>query len=287
MKTQLKHAFLIAVAASCAPIFAQQVPSAKSIDFEVETRITTNRSTRGVSESALRPSASITVNAIHESGFAALVELATVSKTVFTDGQSILLFGGGYRGGDSEGVRYGVGAYYEMFPGAKYEAPMDLNDLASGTTQKRKFNTGYALFELGYGIFDIRYEHSLSKYFRGVSSGSVCPFLQDPTAQLDCYTRGDVSSRGTGYLSVIAKYKLNSNWQIGGHIGTQRVSNFSVLNLTDVRFSIDYLTGNWILGADLTSANVRDKALYRFQRSNGSTYQANQTQIALRAAYKF
>jgi hypothetical protein len=95
---QLKHTLLIAVIACCAPILAQPVPSEKSVDFEVETRITTNRSTRGVSDSALRPSASITINAIHESGFAALVELATVSKTVFTDGQSTLLFGGGYRG---------------------------------------------------------------------------------------------------------------------------------------------------------------------------------------------
>lgn len=287
MKTQIKSTLLILSAVISVSAIAQPMPSAKSIDFDVEARITSNRTTRGVSESALRPSASITVNAIHESGFAALVEVATVSKTVFSSGQSTMLIGGGYRGGDSEGVRYGVGGYYEIFPGAKYDAPMDLNDLTNGATQKRNFNSGYALFELGYGIFDVRYEHAVSKYFRGVSSGSVCPFVSDPNAQLDCYTRGDVSSRGTGYLSVIAKYKLNNSWQIGGHVGTQRVRNFSSLNLTDMRLSVDYLTGNWIFGADLTSAKVKDKSLYTYQRSNGSTYQANQTQLALRAAYKF
>ena len=196
-------------------VFAQTAPSAmetpaRSVDFTVETRITTNRTTRGISESALRPSASLTVNAIHENGIAALMEVATVSDTVFTNGKSTILMGAGYRGGNPEGFRYGAGAYYELFPGASYSAPMDFNDLLSGNSQRRKFNTGYAIFEAGWGIIDVRYEHTLSRYFRGVTSGSVCPFLQDAARQFECYDRGDVSSRGTGYLSLVAKYNLNA-----------------------------------------------------------------------------
>lgn len=276
----------------CSTSFAQlnvgSLPAAtQSVDFDIEARITSNRTTRGVSDSALNPSASLTINAVHDSGMVALLEVASVSNTVFIDGKLNALFGLGYRGGNPDGVRYGVGTYYEFFPGAKYIAPMNLNDIATGTSQKRKFDTGYLIFEVGYSIFDIRYEHTITKNFRGITSGNVCPFLQDPAAQMNCYDRGDIGSGGTGYLSLIAKYKLSPTWDIGGHVGIQKVRNFDELSLRDIRLSLDYKTGNLIFGIDATAAKVKDQNQVIFIRANGDTYKANKPTIAVRASYKF
>ena len=67
----------------------------------------------------------------------------------------------------------------------------------------------------------------------------------------------------------------------------QRVRNYNQLNSVDMRLSADYTMGSWVLGADLTSAKVKNQDLYRFTRSNGSTYEANRAQLALRASYRF
>lgn len=263
-----------------------QTPS--SYGASAEARLTSNRTTRGVSDSALRPSVSMTIEAAHESGLAALVEIATVSRTIFIGGSgSTALLGAGYRRGSAESLRYGAGAYYEFFPGASYLAPVNPEQLFTGGVTRKKFDTGYAIVEIGYGIVDFRYEQSLTRSFRGVSSGSVCPFLQTPTDQFECFVRGDVGSRGTGYLSLILKYSINSNFALSGHVGRQTVRNFAVLNLTDARMSLDYTAAAWSLGLDLTSARAKEPSLYRVMRSDGTVYQANRTHLTLRAGYRF
>lgn len=265
-------------------------PEPEDINVSSELRLTTNRTSRGITDSGLGSSASLSVNVVHASGIAGLIELATVSKDALTNSiGTMATVGAGYRNGDPDGFHYGAGFYYELFPGANYSALLSQDDVLRGNTGNVQFDTGYAILELGYGAIDLRYEHTMTNRFRGISVGAMCAPLAatDPTAYMDCLAPGDLSSRGTGYLSVNAKHKLTAQLELSGHIGVQRVANFSAANLNDMQVSLDYTVHRWVLGLDVTRAIVETPQLYLNTRSNGSTYQANDTALAARIAYKF
>ncbi|WP_296442797.1 TorF family putative porin [Rhodoferax sp. UBA5149] len=287
MKTKL----CVALALTSTISYAQTPPpEPDDINISSEVRLTTNRTSRGITDSGLRPSTSVTVNMVHASGIAGLIELATVSKDALPNSNGTMaIVGAGYRNGDPDAFHYGGGFYYELFPGANYNAPLTQDDALGGTGSKVDFDTGYAILELGYGPVDIRYEHTMTNRFRGISVGAVCAPLAatDPTAYLKCLAPGDLSSRGTGYLSVNAKHKLTPQLELSGHIGVQRVANFSAANLTDVQVSLDYTVNRWVFGLDVTRANVETPQMYANTRSDGSAYQANDTALAARISYKF
>ncbi len=285
----MKKKLIAILCISTLPAFAQSPPPAPdAFNFSYEARVTTNRTSRGVTDSGLKPSASFTVNVLHESGFAGLAEFATISKDSFTNGNgSLALLGLGYRNGDPDAFHYGGGFYYEFFPGAHYKAPLNLSDVENGNFAKRNFNTGTAIVEIGYGPIDVRYERTLTKYNRGITSGGICPFVQDPQQQFDCFDRGDASS-ATDYLSIIGKHRLTPQLELSGHIGVQRVRNFSQINLKDVRVSLDYsVNSNWVLGMDLTSTKVNRPDFFVTTRRDGSTFKSNKTTLAARVSYKF
>ncbi len=287
----MKTTLFVALAVTSTISYGQTPPpEPEDINVSSEFRLTTNRTSRGVTDSGLTPSASLTVNVVHASGIAGLVELATVSKDALTNSTGTMAtVGAGYRNGDPDGFHYGGGFYYELFPDANYNAPLTQDDVLNGNTGNVHFDTGYAILELGYGPIDIRYEHTMTNRFRGISVGAVCAPLAaiNPTAYLDCLAPGDLSSRGTGYLSVNAKHKLTAQLELSGHVGVQRVANFSAANLSDMQVSLDYTVNRWVFGLDVTRAFVETSQLYTNTRSNGSTYQANDTALATRISYKF
>lgn len=191
---------LVAAAASAS------APAADTASFAVDTevKLLSDLRTRGISDSMNGPALKLSVQAAHESGLIALAEFNTVSKKVFlnSDGYDLLL-AGGYRSGDPDGWHFGAGIAAELFPGAKFEAPHAI-DLAVGAPadfRTTKYDTGYAVLEIGYGAIEGRIVNVISKTYRGADTGGVCgttiALMPDPTAALECYGRGEHDSRGT------------------------------------------------------------------------------------------
>ena len=147
--------------------------------------------------------AEFTINAAHESGVIGYLQLGSVAKANFPNSHLWTAVAAiGYRWGHPEGWHYGVGLAQELFPGAEAkDAPR--NPFVDPTdTINTRFDTQFAVIELGYGAIEARYLHVLSKDFRGNNTAVVCgarfgpeiplylASLADPSAAIACYGDG-------------------------------------------------------------------------------------------------
>lgn len=241
-------------------------PEIQSYSLDMEAKLSTDRRTNGLSDTYRRPGAEFTVTAAHESGFLGYLQLGTVAKESFPDGNKTTAVGAlGYRWGKPDGWHFGVGAAQEMFPGASVELPD--NALAPTEQIKTNFNTTFGLFEFGYGIVEARYMLVLSKDFRGNNTSVVCgTAAQIAQIQGDlsfgeassCYDRGYHNSRGSQLLQVEAKIPLNGNTRLLTHVGYTAVRNFSFLNTMDYKLGLIHTRWGLDFEADIVGGSMRN-----------------------------
>jgi hypothetical protein len=257
-------ATLRAVAATS--LFAQETAS---IAVTTEVKFTTDQRSRGVSDSFNRPGLKLGVQAAHESGFVGLAEFATVSKKQFSGGEGLgLTLAGGYRFGDPEGWHYGVGLAAELFPGAKFDAPHGF-DMSTGMPmdwRSTKYDSTFAVAEIGYGALEARIMNVISKSYRGANTGSVCgtmlSLMADPTLALACYARGDHDSRGSWLLDLGYKFNLEPATTLNLHAGYQKIANFQEANFSDYSIGITHKRWGFNWNADLMTTRTKVRELY-------------------------
>lgn len=247
-------------------------PEIQTYSIDMEAKVLTDRRTNGLSDTYRRPGAEFTVTAAHESGFLGYLQLGTVAKESFPDGnKTTALAALGYRWGKPEGWHFGVGAAHEMFPGSSFEIYDNVIAAESGDPAeliKTDFNTTFGLFEFGYGIIEARYLLVLSKDFRGNNTSIVCGtaaqigMIQNGGADLSeamsCYDRGYHNSRGSQLLQVEAKIPLNSNTKLFTHVGYTAVHNFSFLNTVDYKLGLIHTRWGFDFEADIVGGSMRN-----------------------------
>ena len=226
-----------------------QTPAAETASFAVDTelKITSDQRTRGISDSLNRPGMKLSVQAAHESGLIGLAEFSSVSKKQFLDGAGLgVVFAGGYRFGDPEGWHFGAGVAAELFPGAKFEAPHGF-DMSTGTptdVKTTKYDTTFAVAEIGYGALEGRILNVISKSYRGADTGGVCGtmllLMADPTQGLECYARGDHGSRGSWLFDLDYKFNLDPATTLNLHGGYQKINNFKEADFSDLRIGVTH-----------------------------------------------
>lgn len=297
----------LAIGALCAslsgPAFAQRAsapaaeePEIQSYAINTEVKLSSDRKTRGVSDTFNRPGAELTVDAVHESGLLAHFQLASVSKLTFPNSNRLNpTLALGWRGGNPEGVHYGAAVAREWFTRARVDAPTgfdeQMNPLGMATTN---FNTSYLLGELGYGIFTARYLYVASKDFRGLNTSTVCagylPAMMaggDPSSAMNCYGAGFKNSRGTQLLDLDVAYPLNGTTKLIGHLGWQFVRNFSAMNTVDYRLGIEHTRWGFVFGAEIAGAKARERELFVATDGNGVSRRLDRTAVILSVAKRF
>jgi len=260
---------------------AVQALAAETASFAVDTEIklSSDQRTRGVSDSLNRPGVKLSIQAAHESGLIGLVELSSVSKKQFLDGDGLgVTLAGGYRFGDPEGWHFGAGLATELFPGARFEAPHGF-DLATGTPtdfRTTRYDSTFAVAEIGYGALEGRILNVISKTYRGADTGGVCgtmlALMPDPTQALDCYARGDHGSRGSWLFDLDYKYGLTPTTTLNLHAGYQKIANFKEANFSDYRIGVTHKRWGFEWTADWVTTNTRVGELYLAQ--DGDTLRA-------------
>ena len=260
---------------------AVQALSAETASHSIDTEIklSSDQRTRGISDSLNRPGAKLSVQAAHESGLIGLVEFSSVSKKQFLDGAGLgVTLAGGYRFGDPEGWHFGAGLATELFPGAKFEAPHGF-DMSTGTPtdmQTTKYDSAFAVAEIGYGALEGRILNVISKTYRGADTGGVCGtmllLMADPTQGLECYARGDHNSRGSWLFDLDYKFNLDPATTLNLHGGYQKIANFKEANFSDFRIGITHKHWGFDWNADWVTTNTRVKELYLAQ--DGDTLRA-------------
>lgn len=236
---------------------------------DTELKLSSDQRTRGISDSLNRPGLKLSVQAAHESGLIGLVEVATVSKKQFLQGDGLgVTLAAGYRFGDPEAWHFGVGLAAELFPGARFEAPHGI-DLEAGVptdVRSTRYDSRFAVLEFGYGALEGRLLHVLSKTYRGADTGGVCgtmlALMPDPTRALECYARGDHGSRGSWLADLDYRFHLDPATTLTLHAGYQRISHFSEANFSDLRVGITRRQWGFDWSADWVTTNTRVRELY-------------------------
>lgn len=263
----LPAAFAAALATAAAlPAHAQETAS-----FAVTTdvKLTTDQRSRGVSDSLNGPGAKVSVQVAHESGLVGLAEFATVSRKQFLDGAGLgVTLAGGYRFGDPDGWHYGLGLATELFPGAKFQAPPGFNMETGEPADWRstRYNSAFAVAEIGYGNLEARVLNVISKTYRGANTGGVCgtmlSLMADPTPALECYGRGDHNSRGSWLFDVGYKHPINPTTTLNLHAGYQRIANFKEANFSDYSVGITHKHWGFNWTAEWMTTRTRVRELY-------------------------
>ena len=258
-------------------------------------KVISDQRTRGISDSLNRPGVKLSVQAAHESGLIGLLEVNTVSKKQFLDGDGLdVTVASGYRFGDPEAWHFGLGLAAELFPGAKFQAPHGF-DLATGTptdVRTTNYNSGFAVVEIGYGDLEGRILNVLSKTYRGADTGGVCgQMLQvtaatDPTRALECYARGDHGSRGSWLFDLDYRYHLDPVTTLNLHAGYQQIAHFKEANFTDWRVGLIRQQWGVEWEAAWVKTHVQARELYLVQ--DGDHWRAtDQGKVLASATYRF
>lgn len=303
--TRITLAAAALAAGLAGPALAQQAaqPSAPAEEPKTESyaidgmvKIATDRKTRGVSDTFNQPGAELTVDAVHESGLLAHVQLATVSPTVFPNSNRLnATLALGWRGGNPDGLHYGAGVAREWFPGAHAVAPTGFDEQMNPTGMAdTRFDTSYLLGELGWGVFTARYLHIVSADFRGLNTSTVCagylPAVMaggDPTKAMNCYGAGMQHSRGTQLLDLDVEYPVSHDTKLIGHLGYQHVNHFSGMNSVDYRAAVEHTRWGLVWGASLEGASTGDRELFIATDGSGNARRMDRTALILSVGKRF
>lgn len=265
------------LALPCLPAQAADDIATYSIDTTI--RATSDQRTRGISDSLNQPALKLSVQAAHESGLIGLVELATVSRKEFLEGDGLdLTLAGGYRFGNPDAWHFGVGAAAEIFPDAHFDAPQAF-DFSTGTptdVKRANYDSAFAVLEIGYGALEGRVLDVLSDTYRGANTGGVCgtmlALMPDPTKALACYARGEHGSRGTLLFDLDYKFELAPATSLTVHGGYQRVANFPEANFADE--SVTLAHKRWGLDWELQFVTTQTKTHELYLVPDGSSLRA-------------
>ncbi|MBK9236514.1 MAG: hypothetical protein IPO19_10915 [Rhodoferax sp.] len=279
-------------------------PRIQSYSINFEVKAVADRRNRGVSDTYNRPGAEFTLNAAHESGLVGFLQLGTVSKTLFANGNGTSVTGAvGYRSGDPERFHYGLGVAKEWFPSAHAEAPTGVDWETTAVTgvpsftgmADTRFDTSYLVVELGWGRLEGRYLYVLSRDFRGNNTATLCgstylmPALMggDPTQAIDCYGTGQQQSGGSHLLDLDYKYPLTGQTKLIAHVGYQKVKHFAGLDGWDYRLGVVHTRWGLDFSAELVGAALRNRDFANVADANGNTRRVDSTTVVLGIAKRF
>lgn len=275
-----------------APTPADDEPEIASYSINTTLKFSSDRKTRGISDTFGRPGAELTVEFAHESGLIGQFQVGSISRVNYPDSNRLNpMLAVGWRGGDPRALHYGVAAAREWFPRAKVVgAPTGFDENLDPTgVANTGFHTSYLVGELGWGYLTARYLHVVSKDFRGANTSTICPsyLASDMAAAMDCYGQGMRHSRGTQLLDLDLAYPINGSTKLIGHLGWQKVRHFRGMDTVDYRLGLEYTRWGFIFGAEAAGATVRDSAPFVAVDAGGTARRMDKTRLILSVAKRF
>lgn len=269
-------------------------PEATSSDFNWNASLAavTDSRERGLSNSANRPAVRASVELLHSSGAFAELEALSISKHQYPQGLGLRWqAAGGYRWGDPDGWHYEVGGQYSRFQGSKLpggsgyivtiDPELDETVDASLIPAKTSPTTSEVFGRISYQGLSLRYYHTVSKNFYGISSNTVCAGIEDFEASLGCFEGGSKNSRGSGYLELGYLHRLSKTSSIEFRAGHQRVRNFRDFDTNS--FSVEYrhLWRGYEFSVAAVGARARSREVYEVDVGGGKKRDSSKTALVL------
>jgi uncharacterized protein (TIGR02001 family) len=200
-----------AVAAACAvPAFAQEAAApASPYTLTANVGVVSDYLFRGISQTAGKPAIQGGVDLSHESGLYVGTWLSSISW--ISDGIQAAGSGdkkgsypteidvyAGFKNSFAQDFGYDVGVITYNYPGSGRQ-----DDIVSPFTAE-------VYGALSWKFLSVKYSQAVSKNF--VAWGAM---------------DGSAKSKGSGYLELNANYDLGDGWGISGHVGHQKVKDYT------------------------------------------------------------
>lgn len=207
---KLSYLLILSGLVSVPAIAADAPASPHTVAFNVG--VTTDYIFRGISQSQHDPAISGGVDYSHTSGLYAGTWLSN-QKWVEdggpykTDSSIEWDIYAGYKGSLPADIGYDVGLIRYIYPGDKVAGAV-----SPDTTE--------AYLGFSWKMLSLKYSHAISDYF--ISWGTL----------------GTVKTKGSNYLELNATHDLGDGWGLLGHIGHQKVKNWTTASYTDWKVGV-------------------------------------------------
>jgi len=256
MRKQVLAAAL--VSAAFAPAFASaQAASEHSVSGNM--MIVSDYRFRGISQTFLLPAIQGGIDYSHKSGIYVGNWNSSISGISYSNAAGIEMdFYGGWKGEIAKDINLDVGLLQYYYPNAK---------IVTGSRDE-KYDTLEAYIGGSWKWVSLKYSHAISDFF-GLTSAT-----------------GGSDSKGSGYLDLTASYEVMPKLSLVGHIGNQKVKNYSNLDYTDYKLGVTYDMSGWMLGAAYISTNA-DKALYTLTDGAGKSKEIGKGGLVLSVGKSF
>ncbi|MGH8688706.1 MAG: TorF family putative porin [Burkholderiales bacterium] len=179
---------------------------------------------RGISQTFDQPAIQGGIDYTHSSGFYLGNWDSNVSGLTYNNGSMEMDFYGGFRfNAGPVGLDVGFLQYY--YPNAK---------LANGD----KYDTQEIYGAASWKWFTLKYSSTITDFFGVTAPG--------------------IDSKGSGYIDLSASFEIAPKLTVVGHVGQQKVKNFSSLDYTDYKVGLSYDLNGWALGAAYIDTDASD-----------------------------
>ena len=135
--------------------------------------------------------------------------------------------------------------------------------------------------------FSLRYYHTVSKNFYGISTKTVCAGLKDLAESYACYQDGLKNSRGSGYVEIAYLHRLSKAAVVELRLGHQQVRHFRDFDTSS--FSIEYrhLWSGCEFSAAVVGARPRSREAYEVEMGGGASRDSAKTTLVLGVSRSF
>ncbi len=250
MKRNLLNA--VVLGALALPSFAM----AADADYTVTSNIgmTTDYVFNGISQNFRSPALQGGFDYVHASGLYAGVWSSNISANQYSNASLESDLYGGYNGKLNDDLAYNVGLLSVFYPGGK-------TTVGGGPTQK--WDTSSLLLGTTWQGLNVKYTYTLTDWY-GISSAATGGF--EPTMWATGATTadgaGNLGSKGSGYLEANYSYDLGDGLALAGHLGHQKIVNFSKLSYTDYKLTATKAVGTYSFALAYSKTNATDNNLY-------------------------
>jgi uncharacterized protein (TIGR02001 family) len=205
---------------------------------------------RGLTQTFEEPALQGGFDYAHSSGIYLGNWNSSISDSFYAGSPLEMDFYGGFKG-TAGPVGFDVGVLYYYYPGSNAPAlggKIDNLEVYAGVSWK---------------MLSLKYFHAVSDFFSAPNTD------------------------GSSYIDLTATFDLGNGWGVNGHIGHQKVKNFSNLDYTDYKIGVTKDIGGWVFGASLIDTDV-DEALYTFTNAaSGKSVNVGDSTVVLSVSKTF
>ena len=261
-------------------------PAAPASPITANVGITSDYVFNGISQNYRTPALQGGFDYAHSSGLYLGTWASNISGNQYTNASMEWDVYGGYNGKVNDDLGYNIGLMQVFYPGGKAYNVTPSNS--------KKWDTTEAIVGATWKGLNVKYTYTLTDWY-GINTNGFTPAMWLPgntqatgaTGRSTADGAGNLGSKGSGYLEANYSYEFPDVMTLSGHVGHQKVKNYSLLSYTDYKIGVNKTVAGFNFGLAYTSTNATDNNLYHVISAAGDNKKLGGSILALSVSRTF